>query len=301
MRFIITLFLICGLPLHTRASCLRVPFQLTSDMRTRALQIFQNTIVDQFGWKTFHAESADNLTTGEHTIKISRRNPLIGLPPELNRKPRFKKQRIGFTASILDDGSICVEMNARAYNSRDKQWHNIKSDGTVEEMILQRCLFQLVSSKDAWLLGRPPLNLISGGPSLPAAGEHVLVSHARILQKDIKRLQLVLLTSNGTTVALEVAFAGAIQSTADAFAVLSRCLAWSDPFSGIPSSHTFFNAYAVHGELMDGMLPEQVRIALGCPDAVRPADDETETWIYAGAEKDMVLDFRNGELQLTDN
>lgn len=279
------------------AADFQVPFPLNDQQRNVFFSVFKESVRDLYGITEFNRSTTDSIESGTVEFKISRNKPLVGTPPEL-KKPKFRKQKLQFTGSINPDGAVRIRTSSLVYNRRDKQWHPVRPDNRLVDGILEQLLEQLWQNQRVWLLGQAFVPV--AGQQMPLSGEEVTISDMGIRYQDIKSLHIQVQGQNGALLSLDIPFIGPVQTTVDALAQLDRYVSWQDPLSGIVAGPSFFNPYAKHGELMDGMVPPQVEVALGRPDRIASNGDGSTTWFYQQGDHELKLRFRDGLLHYPD-
>lgn len=278
------------------AGCLSVPFPIGPETREALFHSFRTEMAAAFGTKKFDTATPGTLIAETEEFRIRRSRPLIGIPPQLP-DPKFKKQRLTYYASYRETGSVCVSVESQVYNRRDRTWHTVRSDGRLEQRVLEPVMTHMLRNRPFWVLGRLT-GTINNAPAHLNGGTHVRVSSAQIIHNDIKKLQLNLVTVEEQIFTHTIPFLG---DTSTVFSLLKHILhrfACEDPLADVPEQYHFFTAYARHGELMDGMVPAQVMVALGRPEQIIRTSDSRRTWHYPDSTGYPSLVFENGELQL---
>ncbi len=286
--------ILCSLPL--RSSCLSVPFPIGDDIQQCLFNSFETTLKTEFDIDSFDRATPGTVKAEAIEFRIRRNRPLIGIPPQLP-KPKFKKERLTYRASITGNGSICISCDAAVYNKRDKRWYPVRSDGLIEQQILQRVVSRLLEGRICWVLGTLP-GTSDHTPAVLNGATRVQIESALIVQQDIKTFQLNLVTPDKQVFTYPIPFVG---DTSSMFSILEHILnrfAWEDPLEQVPARYSFFNAYARHGELMEGMVPAQVLVALGKPTRVSETTPDETIWQYPASSGYERLLFQNGELVL---
>ncbi len=296
LRLLLALALLL-FPGNLQSSCLSVPFPLDENVRTVLFQSFKTQLKENFDVDSFDNATPGTLRAEPIEFKIRRSRPLIGIPPTV-ANPKFKQQQLTCSTSINDSGTICVSLESRVYNRRDKQWYPVKSDGRLEQQILEPVVPILLNGHTCWVLGSLP-GTINNMPSVLHGGTRVQVASAVIIQQGVKHLQLDLITPEQQIFTYSINFAGDTDSIPTVLESFFHRFAWKDPLQPVPQAYTFFNAYARQGELMDGMVPAQVLVALGKPTTVTDQDDGQIIWHYPAASGYETLLFQDGELVLS--
>lgn len=297
MRRLILLPILFLLTSAGYAGNFQLPFPLNDEQRTVFFNVFQDCVRELTGISEFNRNRPDSIVSGTLEFKISRKTPLIGTPPEL-KKPKFRKQKIQCSGALTSDGTIHIHINSQVYNRRDKQWYPVEPDLQLVDQILQQLLEKLWKNRSAWLLGDAFIPV--AGDQSPLRGEAVFISDIGIRYQEIKSLHVQVQGKNDALLSLDIPFIGPVQTTADALLQLNRHLSWRDPLADIASGPAFFNPYAMHGELMDGMVPQQVEVALGKPDRISRNSDGSAIWFYQQANHEVQLRFMDGFLHFPD-
>jgi len=199
--------------------------------------------------------AAATISTEFKTFKLKRKTPRIGEFPALHR-PKWRKEKIQLKAA-LKGRVLTVTLNAHAYNKRDKKWHKVHSTGRYEEAILEGVLTESLEGLHGKTMGNPIASVDNNTEKLKNL-QPFMISAAYISIREMKTLVVDLTDKKGVTHKVSVPFLGAVNNICNAIHAFFSRFTTRDLKAGVPASYDFYWAYAIAGDLMDGMHENQV-------------------------------------------
>ncbi|MCK5878740.1 MAG: hypothetical protein KAH24_03110 [Holophagae bacterium] len=237
-------------------------------------------------------------STETRTFKLKRKTARIGEFPQVHR-PRWKKEKVQLKAN-LKDGILKVELNASVYNSRDKKWYPVHSTGRYEETILEGVLTAGLEGVHGKTMGSPSASGNNGMVKLRNL-QSFTITGAYVSLNDVKTLVVDLTDKNGVTCKVSIPFLAQVDTICNAVKSFFSRFTTRDLKSEVSRTYDYYWAYALEGELMDGMHQNQVLTALGEPDEKVQLGKATEKWTYRTGNQICELIVANGELHLSEN
>ncbi len=293
-------FLICSIGGFSQNIACKLPHCIDADRAFSVLQEkFSLTAKQDLEFKQIDSNSeAHTLSTETRTFKLRHKTPRIGEFPQL-RRPKWRKEKVQLKAS-LKDRNIVVTLNASAYNKRDKKWHPVRSTGRYEETILQGVFTEILEGIQGSVIGSPMAKGLAGTVKLKNL-ELFTITGAYITFDGVKTLVIDLTDNKGTTYKVSVPFLGNVDNICSAMKTFFSKFTTSNLKAEVPHTYDYYWAYAVEGEIMDGMHQNQVRTALGEPDEKIRVNKTTEQWIYHTGKSNRELTISGGELHIPEN
>ncbi len=243
----------------------------------------------------FSVDQANFSFKGEREFKVKRRKPLIGIPPEFKKKPKWKREKIEIEG-YANDEKACISVKLIAYNKRTKKWHKLKSNGLLEESVASAVLTASLKGKKVWSIGNAVVE---------ENGTMKRILNLKEFQVDsvdisvnpstsIKAVNFTLISGNQTYV-YPVLMIDKVKTLQDAYTEFEKHFVDYNPFKKVPKNYEFFWEYAKHGEIMAGMHKQQLIAALGFPQKIVKKSENKEVYVYYFNNKKFEYEIVNDE------
>ncbi|PJB76892.1 MAG: hypothetical protein CO090_09825 [Acidobacteria bacterium CG_4_9_14_3_um_filter_49_7] len=293
-------FFICSLGGFSQNMTCQLPPCIDTERAFSVLQEkFSLTAKQDLAFKQIDSNSqALTLSTEIRTFKLRHKTPRIGEFPQL-RRPKWRKEKVQLKAS-LKDRNIVVTLNATAYNKRDKRWHPVRSTGRYEGTILQGAFTEILEGIQGSVIGSSMAKGPAGTVKLKNM-ELFTITGAYITFDGMKTLVIDLTDNRDATYKVSVPFLGNVDNICSAMKAFFSKFTTRNLKAEVPHTYDYYWAYAVEGEIMDGMHQNQVRAALGEPDEKIRVNKKTEQWIYHTGKSTRKLTIAGGELHIPEN
>ncbi len=294
------LFMSCAITAFSHEISCQLPHGVTSQHAFSILHANFSLIAKQdLAFKQINCNTnAGTISTESRTFKLKRKIPGIGEFPPLHR-PKWRKERIQLKAS-LKDRILTVELNADAYNKRDKKWHPVQSTGRYEETILESVLTEVLEGIQGMTMGNLTAKGNAGIIKLKNLRSFTITG-AYVSFHDIKTLVINLTDKKDATFKVTIPFLGPVNNICSAMNAFFSRFTTRDLKAEVPRAYGYYWAYAAEGELMDGMHQNQVLAAIGKPDEKQTIGKGSEKWIYHTGKQARKLTIVNGELHISED
>ncbi|NOY23718.1 MAG: hypothetical protein GXO70_09460 [Acidobacteria bacterium] len=292
-----SLFMSCAMTVFSHEISCQLPHGASPQHAFSILQADFSLIAKQdLAFKQINCDAkAATISTESRTFKLKRKTPGIGEFPPLHR-PKWRKETVQLKAS-LKDRILTVELNANAYNKRDKKWYPVQSTGRYEEIILESVLTEVLEGIQGMTMGSLTAKGNAGIVKLKNLRSFTITG-AYVSFHDIKTLVIDLTDKKDATFKVTIPFLGPVNNICSAVKEFFSRFTTRDLKAEVPRVYDYYWAYATEGELMDGMHQNQVLAAIGEPDEKRTIRKGSEKWIYHIGKQARELTIVNGELHI---